>query len=80
MNKKNPIDHQDLPREWRMNKNHPIHNVIGDISKGVTTRHSLNKVYNFVAFVLQTEVKGIDDAIVDEHWSLDMQDELNQLE
>nr|XP_027186842.1 uncharacterized protein LOC113784780 [Cicer arietinum] len=31
----------DLPKEWKFNKNHPIDNIIGEISKGVTTRKTL---------------------------------------
>ena len=27
----------DLPKEWKASKNHPLDNIIGDISKGVTT-------------------------------------------
>jgi len=30
----------DLPREWRTSKHHPLDNIISDISKRVTTRHS----------------------------------------
>lgn len=53
---------------------------IGDISKRVTTRRSLNKVCNFVAFVSQIEPIGIDKAIVEENQSLVIQEELNQFE
>ena len=31
----------NLPKEWRTSRYHPLDNIIGDISKGVTTRHSL---------------------------------------
>lgn len=31
----------DLPQEWRTHHDHPIHKVIGDISKGVSTRLNL---------------------------------------
>lgn len=33
-----------------------------------------------MAFVSQIELKGIDEVIVYEHWSLDMQEKPNQLE
>ena len=33
----------DLPRELKASRDHPLHNIIGDISKGVTTRHSLKR-------------------------------------
>ena len=70
----------ELPKEWRALKHHPIDNIIGDISKGVTTRHSLNNACNFMAFVSQIEPKTIDEAISNEHWGIAMQEELNQFE
>lgn len=33
-----------------------------------------------MAFVLQIETKGIDEPIIDEHWCLVMQEELNEFE
>lgn len=45
-------------------RDHHIQCVIGDIYKEVTTRRSLNKISNFMAFVSQIQVKGIDEDIV----------------
>lgn len=53
-----------------MAKDYTIHNVIGDISKSVTTRHFLNKVCNSEAFDSQINPEGIEKAIIDEHWCL----------
>lgn len=61
-----------------MTRYHPIDKVIGDITKGVTTRSSLRNVCHFISFVSQVEPKTIDEAIIDEHWVITMQDELNQ--
>jgi transposase InsO family protein len=72
--------HQDQPIEWRASKNHPLENIIGDISKGVTTRNSLTQACNHMAFVSQIEPNDINEAIIDEHWTLAMQEELNQFE
>lgn len=36
-------DNQYLLKEGRITRDHLIENMIGDISKGVTTRHSLTK-------------------------------------
>jgi len=68
----------DLPREWRASRYHPLDNIIGDISKGVTTRHSLKDICNNMAFVSMIEPKNLKEAIIDEHWIIAMQEELNQ--
>jgi len=70
----------DLPREWRTSRYHPLDNIIGDISKGVTTRHSLKDYCNNMAFVSKIESKSLKEAIIDEHWIIAMQEELNQFE
>lgn len=41
----------DLPKEWRMHRDHPIHKVIGDISQGVATRLNLKDACLNMAFV-----------------------------
>ena len=58
----------DLPREWRTSRYHPLDNIIGDISKGVTTRHSLKDACNNMTFVSLIEPENINEAIIDEHW------------
>jgi len=70
----------DLPREWRTSRHHPLDNIIGVISKGVTTRHSLKDACNNMSFVSLIELKSINEAIIDEHWIIAMQEELNQFE
>ena len=49
----------DLPREWRASRYHPLDNIIGDISKGVTTRHSLKNICNNMAVVSMIEAKNL---------------------
>ena len=61
-------------------RNHPLDNIIGDISKGVTTRHSLKDLCNNMAFVSLIEPKNFEEAIIDDHWIIAMQEELNQFE
>ena len=55
----------DLPREWRTSRYHPLDNIIGDISKGVTTRHSLKDACNNMAFVSLIEPKNLNEVIID---------------
>ena len=45
--------HEDLPKAWRMVKDHPQEQILGDVSKGVTTRSSLNHMCHYSAFVSQ---------------------------
>jgi len=70
----------DLPREWRTSRYHPLDNIIRDISKRVTTRHSLKDICNNMAFVSLIEPKNLKESIIDEHWIIAMQEELNQFE
>ncbi|KAL4325654.1 hypothetical protein GQ457_11G024920 [Hibiscus cannabinus] len=54
--------------------------ILGDPSKGVTTRYSLRNTCNFVAFISCIEPKNINEALNDDYWILAMQDELNKFE
>ena len=72
-----PIETCELPKEWKFNRNHPLDNIIGDISKGVATRRSLSQFCNFTTFVSQIEPKNIKEALLDSEWILAMQEELN---
>ncbi|WJX12869.1 hypothetical protein P8452_03321 [Trifolium repens] len=67
-----------LAKEWRTLKDHPIDKVLGDISKGVATRFQISNFCSHYAFVSQVEPKNSKAALLDEHWILAMQEELNQ--
>ena len=69
-----------MPKEWRYNRSHPKELIIGDPSKGVSTRTSLQNFYNNVAFISQIEPKNFKEAEKDDFWILAMQEELNQFE
>ena len=60
-------------------EDHPQDLIIGDTTKGVTTRSKFKDIVN-LAFISQIEPKNIDDVLCDEFWVLAMQDELNQFE
>jgi hypothetical protein len=72
------INNNDLPLEWKSSKDHPIDNILGDISKGVTTRSKISNFCYHFAFVSQIEPKTSKGALLNEHWFLEMQEELNQ--
>ena len=68
---------QDLPKVWRFAHNHPKELILGDPSKGITTRASMKNVCRHLAFLSQVEPKTFLD---DEPGIMAMQEELNQFE
>ena len=74
-------ENDDIPKEWKTSRNHRLDNIIGDISKGVTTRHFLKDLCNNMTFVSMIEPKNFKEAIIDDdQWIVAMQEELNQFE
>jgi hypothetical protein len=71
---------QQFPKSWRIVKDHPIDQILGDPSQGVNTRSSLRNVCNNMAFVSEIEPKNIEEAETDEFWLMVMEEELNQFE
>ncbi|KAH9680506.1 Integrase catalytic domain-containing protein [Citrus sinensis] len=73
---------QTLPKEWRYVSSHPKDVILGDPSRGVTTRSSLRNTCEHAAFISQIEPKSFADAEKenDESWIMAMQEELNQFE
>jgi len=57
----------NIPKEWRTSRYHPVENVIDDISKRVTTRHSFKDACNNMTFVSLIEPKNLNEAVIDEH-------------
>ncbi|KAH9751265.1 hypothetical protein KPL71_014224 [Citrus sinensis] len=71
---------QALPKQWRYVSSHPKDVILGDPSRGVTTRSSLKNTCEHNAFISQIEPKSFADAENDESWIMAMQEELNQFE
>ena len=71
---------QTRPKEWRYVFSHPKDVILGDPSRGVTTRSSLKNTCEHTAFISQIEPKSFADVENDESWIMTMQDELNQFE
>jgi len=67
----------DLPKVWTTPKDMSLDNMIGDMSKGISTRKQLSQLCLNVAFVSQIEPKTVDDALKDENWYFAKQEELN---
>jgi hypothetical protein len=58
-------------------RNHPVDQILGDISKGVTTRSHLANFCEHYSFVLSIEPFRVEEALQDPDWMLAMQEELN---
>ncbi|KAH9704489.1 hypothetical protein KPL70_011489 [Citrus sinensis] len=71
---------QTLPKEWRYVSSHPKDVILGDPSRGITTRSSLRNTCEHNAFISQIEPKSFEDEENDESWIMAMQEELNQFE
>jgi transposase InsO family protein len=58
-------------------KDHPIDQIMGDISKGVQTRSRVASCCQHYSFVSFHEPKHVDEALDDPDWVIFMQEELN---
>ena len=58
-------------------RNHPVDQTLGDISKGVTTRSRLTNFCEHYSFVSSIEPFRVEEALQDPDWVLAMQEELN---
>jgi hypothetical protein len=58
-------------------RNHPVDQILGDISKGVTTRSRLANFCEHYSFVSSIEPFRVEEALLDPNWVLAMQEELN---
>ncbi|KAD5318024.1 hypothetical protein E3N88_17970 [Mikania micrantha] len=60
------------------NKNHPLEQILGDLSKGVQTRSQISNFCLHAAFLSQIEPSKYQEALKDNNWIEAMQDELLQ--
>jgi hypothetical protein len=58
-------------------RNHPVDQILGDISKGVTTCSRLANFCEHYSFVSSIEPFRVEEALQDSDWVLAMQEELN---
>ena len=66
-----------LPKDYRVVRDHPKDQIIGDTASGIRTRSSFNLMVNY-AFISILEPKDVVSALEDSYWIMAMQDELSQ--
>jgi hypothetical protein len=60
-------------------RHHPVDQILGDISKGVTYHSRLANFYEHYLFVSSIEPFRLEEALQDPDWVLAMQEELNNI-
>jgi transposase InsO family protein len=76
-----PIQHEaQIPHprvHQNIQKDHPVDNILGSISKGVTTHSRLATFCEYYSFVSSLEPLKVEEALDDPDWVMAMQKELN---
>jgi hypothetical protein len=76
-----PVQHEaQIPHprvHQNIQKDHPVDNILGSKSKGVTTRSRLATFYEHYSFVSSLEPLKVEEALDDPNWVMTMQEELN---
>jgi hypothetical protein len=76
-----PIQHEaQIPHprvHQNIQKDHPVDNILGSISKGVTTRSLLATFCEHYSFISYLKPLKVDEALDDPDWVMAMQEELN---
>jgi hypothetical protein len=70
-----PVDQPSVHHQ--VAKDHPIDQIMGDISKGVQTRSRVASFCQHYFFISFHEPKRVDEALDDPDWVISMQEELN---
>jgi len=61
-----------LSKDWKYTSRHPKELIIGEVSKGVSTRSKLHNIFGNFAFISHIEPKNIHEAEVDSYCLLAM--------
>ncbi|KAI3729797.1 hypothetical protein L6452_18466 [Arctium lappa] len=69
-----------LPHEHRWTKDHPLHQVIGDLNKPIQTRSATLNQCMHDSFLSKIEPTRVSEALADSDWVSAMQEEINQFE
>ncbi|GKC54469.1 retrovirus-related pol polyprotein from transposon TNT 1-94 [Tanacetum coccineum] len=79
LSKTSPLMDDDLDEEEAIkeSKNHPLDNVIGNLNQR-TLRSQAQNQSNFFCSILTIKPKNISEALKDESWIIEMQEELTQ--
>ena len=72
------LQHEKLPKEWRIPRDFSVENIIGQIEKGLSTRSTVSNYCDHMTFVSQVEPKSNEEALKDDKWVAAMHEELQQ--
>jgi hypothetical protein len=76
--KEEEVSQVPLSQVWStIQRNHPVDQILGDFSKGVTTRSRLANFCEHYSFVSSIEPFRVEEALQDPDWVLAIQKELN---
>lgn len=67
-----------LPQDWKIVRDYPLDQILGDIKRGASTRSHVNNLCKYSIFISQIQPKLIFDALLDEGWLFSIQEELIQ--
>ena len=78
MDKIEDDDGINLEPSVRVNLNHPLDQVIGDITEPIKTRRQVRNEVNYLCYTSLLEPKNVKKVLTDEHWITAMHEELDQ--
>ena len=68
----------NLEPSVRVKLNHPLDQVIGDVTEPMKTRRQVRNEVNYLCYTSSLEPKNVKEALTDEHWITAMHEELGQ--
>ena len=68
----------NLEPSVRVKLNHPLDQVIGDVTQLMKTRHQVRNEVNYLCYTSSLKPKNVKEALTDEHWITAMHEELGQ--
>ena len=68
----------NLEPSFRVKLNHPLDQIIKDVTKPMKTRRQVRNKVNYLCYTFLLEPKNVKKVLTDEHWVTAMHEELGQ--